>query len=366
MENNITSNPIVPTYQQSQQNTVSPEEATDGISININVDQKQIENLLGAKFPTDLSKTPSKTFEGDIMYEGRFGNSLRFSSDLYNGEGQQGEPLTILANQAGNSLIEDINRDKASVYLTTNQKITINAANNARLDSFFTPPPPSPERLTPSQAEELATQSPERVLTSKNKIDLENIKSNKFFEIYDLEELGVYKDNNNQDTNIYKLVYKLGGYKAAIGEKLIEPFIKIVEAALEDGVKLIVDSGFRPPRGEGIPETETPSQEQLREENLLPKWVGKVDPQNPNLRKLEYYFKVVTAPAGESAHGISLGVDFITANGTNKAFRWLIKNADKYGFVRTVASEPWHWVYLPSATKFQYIPQNDPSWKGLA
>jgi LAS superfamily LD-carboxypeptidase LdcB len=27
-------------------------------------------------------------------------------------------------------------------------------------------------------------------------------------------------------------------------------------------------------------------------------------------------------------------------------YKWLAKNAAEYGFVRTVASEPWHWVYF--------------------
>ena len=359
MENNITSNPIVPTYQQSQQNTISPEEATDGISVNINADQKPIENLLGANFPTNLSKTPSKTFEGDIMYEGRFGNSLRFSSDLYNGEGQQGEPLTILANQAGNNLVEDINRDKASVYLTTNQKITINTASK-NLGSFKTTLPTitSP---TPEQQEELAQQIPTPIPTEQQKINEEKLKNGEF---NDLEQLGVYKDNNNQDTIVYKITNP-NGTTSAIGEKIAEPFIKMREAAAKDNVILTINSGFRPAFGSGIPGVAS-SQEELRNRNLLPQWRGKVDPKDPNLTPQSTYFNPLTAAPGRSKHGNSTAIDIQVAGGTNKAYRWLVKNAEQYGFVRTVKSEPWHWVYQPSATKFAYVPQNDPSWKGLA
>lgn len=361
MENNITSNPIVPTYQQSQQNNVSLEDTINGVSVNTNAEQEQIKNLLGAKFPTNLSKTLSKTFEGDIMYEGRFGNSLRFSSDLYNGEGEQGEPLTILANQAGDNLVEDINQDRASVYLTTNQKINIFAANNASLSSFGLSPQQSQPQPTPEQQEELAQQSPTPAPTGQQKINEEKLKQGAF---NDLEELGTYKDNNNQDTIVYKITNP-NGTTSAVGEKLADTFIKMREAAAKENVFLNINSGFRPAFGSGIPGVAS-SQEELRNQNLLPQWRGKVDPKDPNLTPQSTYFKPLTAAPGRSKHGNSTAIDIQVAGGTNKAYRWLVKNAEQYGFVRTVKSEPWHWVYQPAAEKFAYVPQNDPSWKGLA
>jgi hypothetical protein len=36
-----------------------------------------------------------------------------------------------------------------------------------------------------------------------------------------------------------------------------------------------------------------------------------------------------------------------TFHGTGKIYEWLTKNAPKFGFIRTVNKEPWHWEYLP-------------------
>jgi LAS superfamily LD-carboxypeptidase LdcB len=37
-------------------------------------------------------------------------------------------------------------------------------------------------------------------------------------------------------------------------------------------------------------------------------------------------------------------------SGASKIYKWLAKNAAEYGFVRTVVSEPWHWVYFGADT----------------
>ena len=83
--------------------------------------------------------------EGDVIIEGRFGNSIRFTStnrqpddfkDIqspWSREGQNGSPLTIIRNgqqPAGAfdqflPLYEDIDRDDSSIYMTTNQNIQL-------------------------------------------------------------------------------------------------------------------------------------------------------------------------------------------------------------------------------------------------
>ena len=35
-------------------------------------------------------------------------------------------------------------------------------------------------------------------------------------------------------------------------------------------------------------------------------------------------------------------------HGTGKIYEWLTKNAPKFGFIRTVNKEPWHWEYRPA------------------
>jgi hypothetical protein len=80
--------------------------------------------------------------EGDVIFEGRFGNSIRFSSTSKNGKnpwsdvGENGDPITIIRNgqilQPESSpwtpIYEDINGDDSSIYLTSGQEIPLELA----------------------------------------------------------------------------------------------------------------------------------------------------------------------------------------------------------------------------------------------
>lgn len=63
----------------------------------------------------------------------------------------------------------------------------------------------------------------------------------------------------------------------------------------------------------------------------------------------------IVAPPGKSNHERGIAVDINRANGDNLTTpepdspidNWLKLNAHKYGFFRTVPSEPWHWEYRP-------------------
>jgi hypothetical protein len=83
---------------------------------------------------------PLMPFMGDIIHEGRYGNSLRFGStsksksqykNNWSEVGENGDPILILRNgQSINSpkegwipVTEDINNDLSSIYLTSYQKI---------------------------------------------------------------------------------------------------------------------------------------------------------------------------------------------------------------------------------------------------
>jgi hypothetical protein len=85
---------------------------------------------------------PLMPFAGDIIYEGRFGNSLRFGNtaksnsqykNSWSTSGENGDPITILRNgQPKNSssegwipITEDINTDLSSIWLTSYQKVKL-------------------------------------------------------------------------------------------------------------------------------------------------------------------------------------------------------------------------------------------------
>jgi hypothetical protein len=90
---------------------------------------------------------PLQPFTGDNIYQGRWGNSLRFGSTTradsdnelnnWSSEGENGEPITILRNgqpidaskEGWVPIIENINKDLSSVYLTSNQIIPLNTKN---------------------------------------------------------------------------------------------------------------------------------------------------------------------------------------------------------------------------------------------
>ena len=99
-------------------------------------------------------------FSGDLMFEGRFGNSIRMSSTTkqqypvtpsWIGQ-EDGDPIIVLSNgrtyNESNYVIENINEDASSLYLTSTQKLPIllGDKNNRNPLSCFTPTESSYER----------------------------------------------------------------------------------------------------------------------------------------------------------------------------------------------------------------------------
>lgn len=105
-----------------------PQETIDQIKPGNNFDRKSI--------------SPLQPYEGDLIIEGRWGNSIRFSSTIdlngaqdhysvpvpWKGANAQGAPIIVLSNGRKNIpnkqfVSEDIQTDEASLYLTSTQKI---------------------------------------------------------------------------------------------------------------------------------------------------------------------------------------------------------------------------------------------------
>lgn len=75
-------------------------------------------------------------------------------------------------------------------------------------------------------------------------------------------------------------------------------------------------------------------------------------------------FNPPTGKPGFSVHGYGEADDWNTT-GQYEPYKWLCKNAIKYGMVRTVKSETWHWEDRPGVDQFAYVPKTDPTWQGL-
>jgi hypothetical protein len=151
IHNAIPSSNILPDSQQKDYQQVeagSVRRITDQSS-EINLGQTFNENNV-------IDIHPLLPYEGDIIYEGRFGNSIRLGSTTNNANipntwssvGDNGSPIFILRNGQGPltteswiPTVEDINNDKSSIYLTSTQQIPLFPASN-RTDSYRKSTPP--------------------------------------------------------------------------------------------------------------------------------------------------------------------------------------------------------------------------------
>lgn len=104
-----------------------------------------------------LKVNPLKQYEGDVIYQGRYGNSIRFGSskmtpaadeEIYPNvlirAGQAAIPTISTDDVGGSSLtVENLNADASSIYLTANQPVQFSPAtvsSNIYLASTFNKP----------------------------------------------------------------------------------------------------------------------------------------------------------------------------------------------------------------------------------
>lgn len=74
------------------------------------------------------------------------------------------------------------------------------------------------------------------------------------------------------------------------------------------------------------------------------------------------YFSPITAKPGFSNHQKGIAFDFNTSD--DNVYKWLKENGLKYGFVRTVKQEKWHWEYRPDVTNiYEFVKKEHWSWK---
>ena len=123
-------------YQQTQAGSVR------------RVTDQSTEIELGSTFLERAGVHPLQPYQGDLIYEGRWGNSIRIGSTVttktlpkvslnnWSTVGLTGDPITIIRNGQGTQsdegwipVTEDINNDEASIYLASTQKIPLKASS---------------------------------------------------------------------------------------------------------------------------------------------------------------------------------------------------------------------------------------------
>ena len=129
------------TYDQTSKGITRQVNSSNPPTINLNSDV----NPSQATFQEKGNIHPLLPFAGDVIHQGRWGNSIRFGSTVQNGlpdelnlnnwsdVGTNGDPITLIRNgQPNNSskqgwthITENINNDLSSIYLTTSQSIQL-------------------------------------------------------------------------------------------------------------------------------------------------------------------------------------------------------------------------------------------------
>jgi hypothetical protein len=176
------------TYEQASLGSTSKISSNDSNNIS-----------LGSTFEPRSDIHPLRPFEGDIIYEGRWGNSVRFGSTVkdtpnnWSTTGSNGDPITIIRNGQGErspkgyiNIVEDINIDDSSIYLTSTQQVPIEVSSINNYDSYQSNPPTQPNQYAGEQVIlnsgrlVFNTTADHLLLSSKKSINLNAVESINF------------------------------------------------------------------------------------------------------------------------------------------------------------------------------------------
>jgi hypothetical protein len=226
----------IPESQQKDYQSIeggSIRRVTDN-STEINLNSPKI----GGTFIEKNNIHPLLPFAGDIIVEGRFGNSIRFGNtskskgEIKNnwsgGSSKNGDPITVIRNgQPDDSieegwipLTENINKDLGSIYLTSTQNIPLNTDTN----SFPAITSTKPDTLGQYNKNQILINSGRLVFNTNT--DHLILNSKKSISLSSIEDIGLYSKKGN--INIQADLVKLGGANAdqslILGDNFIENF----------------------------------------------------------------------------------------------------------------------------------------------
>jgi hypothetical protein len=234
-----------------------------------NTNNKQNLNL-GDTFKEKNNINPLLPFEGDNIFEGRWGNSIRLGSTVKNKNnnwslyGDNGDPILIIKNgiisknDSWICLPEDINNDLSSIYYTSTQKIPIKTSSK-QYKSFKSDSPINPEEYTKPQIivtsdRILINSKKDHILLSSNKSI--NLNSNEYVTI-----------DAKKGTIIDTPELLLGSNKATehllLGDKSIQLFKEVLDEMISLTKQLSVLTSL-PPSSPFIPLNAQSTKSQLK------------------------------------------------------------------------------------------------------
>lgn len=240
-------NTLPPTQQQDYQSTEggNVRRVTDGGT----------EIFLGQTFTEKLDIKTLLPYEGDFIYEGRWGQSLRYGSTVndavipnpWSSAGENGSPITILKNGQHEDgadpwvpQVEDINQDKSSIYLTSTQKIPIETAGD-NYKSYSTPP------IAPNQfdGDQIILNSGRLLFNSKSDSIL--LSSFKTINLNSLESVNIDSPETIIQSNKIQLGDKYATEPIILGDKFLADFQDLLMKVISLSAALQTPVGSGPP-----------------------------------------------------------------------------------------------------------------------
>tara|TARA_B100000497_G_C7681315_1_gene412213 strand:- start:837 stop:2108 length:1272 start_codon:yes stop_codon:yes gene_type:complete len=202
--------------------------------------------LIGGTFVERSNIHPLLAYAGDIITEGRWGNSIRFGSTvkskniLYNNNwsdtGENGEPITIIRNgQSEKSnetpgylpVVEDINLDQSSIYLTSNQTIPLSTPilNNPAVNAL------PPQNIITYGGSQIILNSDRLVFNTKSNSIILNSKQS--ISIASIGPIGLYSQNNDVVLQSSRRNVRLGDSQASQSVIKGDNFLRDFEILLQ-------------------------------------------------------------------------------------------------------------------------------------
>lgn len=173
-----------------------------------------------------------------------------------------------------------------------------------------------------------------------------------------LDEIVVPADQISDNKKQKITLFNIPGTTQAVRADSAFAFAAMKDAASKDGVNISLGSGFRPAFGEFTQMT-TKSGKKLpvTSQYSIRKSRAPSKGEDHWLNAPSSAYDPAVAPPGKSNHGNGIALDLNTGGYPSypahpflqggKIMKWLTENAHRFGFLRAVSSEAWHWEYYP-------------------
>ena len=222
---------------------------------------------LGTYFKEKSNIKPQQPYEGDIIYEGRWGQSIRFGSTVFNTTssqalnnwsttGENGSPIIIIKSGQYNDgsdpwvpQTEQINLDTSSIYLTSTQTIPINVASQ----NYFSYKE-APTEVKSYNKDQIILNSGRLLFNSKEDHIL--LTSNKSINLNSIQSINVDSPNfiiNSQ--NIY-LGDKNASEPVILGDTFLRDLSQLLNGIIDLATALTTPIGTPAP---GVPNASIPA-----------------------------------------------------------------------------------------------------------